>query len=728
MGRDEVIHQCLKSLQDGKTVWISGAGGTGKTALGAAVAAQWPTQTVFWLTIRAGLNDQLRSVLFSLGYFLHQHGASVLWRQLVADNGQIKDFNLALGLARHDLESLHTAEGRGPLLLCLDDVDCLLPPAAEIQTETQRQVLKFLEGLQKYAAMLLMGQRVVLPVDTHVSLENLTLSQVAQLLDNAGIVCTSKEIERLTQYTGGNPRLLMLCVTLCQHVGNLGGVLTSLPKEPMLLPLFYRVWQQLTPQDRALLRALCVFQTAVPRYLWQDDDGRLAELVSQSLIQEDGHGGIGILPTWREIIYEQLHAEEREYLHLQAAAVRSAYGSYTSAAYHYWCGGDASQAISAWYEHREEEIRHGQASQALAIFCQISTRGLNRKMIQKLALIRGELYQLVGEAEAAIWDFQSVEWSPEEEDTIAATLLWGDFLESTGQSERAMDKYQEGIDVAARLLAKLVRLRVKRSTSALRHKDMSMAWHEGQLASYEAENLQGILQDQRGNFAEAQRHYSLALSRAEDLRYEEGIAHTNVNLAVLAGRKGDTETAQSHLEKAVAHYEHIGDTLRREMARINLAATYIQAQQYVQAIAPAQQAFDYFCSISHPYFTAVTASNLAEAYYGSGNWDEAVRYARQVLQLEDVQSYPYALYTLGNVMQAQKEYEQAEQYYEQAAQIAEQNEDEYMSAYAWRGLGQVYKKQKKRQKGETALTRALDLFRRLQLDKEADEVACEMEV
>jgi hypothetical protein len=96
IGRDGLIAQCLAGLKENQTIAITGMGGVGKTALATAVARQWSNQTVFWFTLRPTLNDQLSSLLFSLGYCLHQAGASGLWLQLVADNGKIENPHVAL--------------------------------------------------------------------------------------------------------------------------------------------------------------------------------------------------------------------------------------------------------------------------------------------------------------------------------------------------------------------------------------------------------------------------------------------------------------------------------------------------------------------------------------------------------------------------------------------------------------------------------------------------------
>ena len=121
IGRDALQARLLDDLVAGKAISLTGPGGVGKSSLAAAVADAWNSPAVFWYTFRPTFNDQLESLLFALGHFLHRQGASTLWHQLVADGGRIKDGNLALGLARSDLDSLANP------LLCFDELDFLRP-------------------------------------------------------------------------------------------------------------------------------------------------------------------------------------------------------------------------------------------------------------------------------------------------------------------------------------------------------------------------------------------------------------------------------------------------------------------------------------------------------------------------------------------------------------------------------------------------------------------------
>src|SRR5262249_7317727 len=106
IGRDALGEECLAALCMGQSVYLCGVSGIGKTTLAVALADRWPTPAVFWFTVRLTLNDQLTSLVFALGNFLHQQGASRLWLQLMANGGVFRDANLALELTRADLAAL----------------------------------------------------------------------------------------------------------------------------------------------------------------------------------------------------------------------------------------------------------------------------------------------------------------------------------------------------------------------------------------------------------------------------------------------------------------------------------------------------------------------------------------------------------------------------------------------------------------------------------------------
>ncbi|NJM09005.1 hypothetical protein HC891_26600, partial [Candidatus Gracilibacteria bacterium] len=83
IGREQLVNSLHAAMLARQSVTLCGRGGVGKSAVGAALAARWPVALRFWFTFRSALNDQLESLLFALGHFLHGLGASALWQQLI---------------------------------------------------------------------------------------------------------------------------------------------------------------------------------------------------------------------------------------------------------------------------------------------------------------------------------------------------------------------------------------------------------------------------------------------------------------------------------------------------------------------------------------------------------------------------------------------------------------------------------------------------------------------
>ncbi len=692
IGRDETLADCLAALQAKKSVYLCGASGIGKTALGAAVAEQWTTPALFWFTVRVTLNDQLTSLLFALGNFLHHQGASRLWLQLIANAGAMKDANLALELARTDLAELPTLP-----LLCFDEIDLLRPLDMETEPIPHTQFLAFIEGLQEHAPLLLMGQRTVLPTDYLYPLTRLHVREMAEWLARANISFTPELLARMDIYTAGNPRLVALCLMLYQiaqteRSATLSDVLDHLPQTPALGPIWQRLQQRLNKGENRLLQALSVFRSPAPRDAWAAADDLLAEslpqqmpsngtlieqLIDYRLIQEDGNGGISVLPALREVIHSQLTAEQREEHHEGAALIRAARGEYTAAAYHYQQAGQWSAAIAIWEPNYEQEVRRGQAAAALAIFTQISSHRLSESDAQTLRLLRGRLYQLGGESAQALAEIESIQ-AEVDEAAVEAAMVGGDALRTLGKTERALAKYGDGLAAAARLQQQMTWFHAKRGTVYLQQRELHHARREALRARYGLENLEGAIQETAGNYGAARRHYLNAMEAAELLEDKRGLALVQRNLGVLAAHQSDEENAIRYHQQALAFYEQIGDRVAAEEVRSNLAGVYVQFMEFVTALAPAQKALAFFSAQQNAFWIAQNTSNLATIYYELGDFDEAQQYAERTLEQEEPQSYPYALFTLGQVYNAQERWSEASAHFARAREIAQQTEDRFL--------------------------------------------------
>jgi tetratricopeptide (TPR) repeat protein len=503
---------------------------------------------------------------------------------------------------------------------------------------------------------------------------------------------------------------------------SIGAVVLQLPNFQAVLPIWVRLERRLPLTEREVLRALSVFRSHAPADVWLEgapEAGEaLAQLIGRRLVQEDGQGGVALLPALREVVYGEMTKEVQEEYHLQAAQIRAERGEYTPAAYHLFRAGQPEAAIDLWYPERSQEILRGQAGAALDLFVQISHRRLDTRRRKALLLLRSELRQLAGEPGRVIDELSEVEWPLDDPATPEAKLRMGKALEAQGQPAAALDVLQTGLDAVTQLLRQGSQLHEQRGLTHLRQREMQQAWREAQMAHFHAETLLGVVQDDRGDYVTAHDHYHRALAVAEEVGYQAGVAQTHHYLAMLAGRRQGIDAALPHFEQAMAFYEKVGDRVNREIVRSNLASAFIQDRQFAAAIAPAEMAWRFFEAMGNTPRAAQNASNLAEAHAELGNLDEAQHFAELVIQQEEPHSYPYALYTLGTVYRARGEWALSAQHYDQSRQIAETNDDAYLLAFALRALGEVYLAQRHFEDARAKLDAAAQIFQRLNIAEE----------
>lgn len=721
VGRDTLQAEMVAHLQAGRAVSLTGAGGMGKTSLGAAVADDWHSPAVFWYTFRPTFNDQLENLLFALGAFLHNHGASTLWHQLIADGGRIKDAALAVGLAARDLQSL-----AAPPLLCFDELDFLRAANLDQPDVHHVQLLEFLDSLRGETAMLLIGQRAFWESDALIALDGLSEAHLAELLTTLDVPHTPGDVTTLHEQTGGNPRLAELCIALYEagEADSFGGVLQLLPLSIALLPLWHRLERRLPRGERRLLQALSVFRSSAPADVWQRE-GTIEDfdhLVRRRLIRPDDLGGVTLMPALREIVYSDQAIETREAHHMAAAGIRAERGDYTAAAHHLVEAGQADAAVELWYANRQGEINRGQAAAALTIFEHVSQRRLTGKPKKQILLLRSELYQMMGEPEKVIDEIEMESWSPDEEESIDAALLQGKALGVIGQVEASRRHYSVGIGTATRLLDGLTRTLLERSMSQMRERDLRAAWYDVDLTTHHTEMMKGTLSKQSGDLDRSWRHYELALELATKLDYRTGVARAHLHLANVASRQRKSERAFDHFERAIETYNALGDRVGCEVTRTNLAAAFIDARRWSQAVNSATKALGFFEQMKDSYWIAVNASNLAESYVELGDLQLAEEYARRVLTEEEPYMYPYALFNLGRIKMKSGQSDAAVKYLKEALAIAARNQDSYLAAFTWEELGHIYANQGDTDQSFSAYGTALELFQQLNIEPKVSDI------
>lgn len=673
-----------QALQHRQTVSLSGTGGVGKTTLAARILQQRKGQPHFWYTFHPTLNDRLSSLLFGLGYFLHEQSTSQLWQYLIAQQGALTDFTVALGLAHQDLAA---RQAEAPLL-CFDELDRITHSDPGQIQPAHRQLLEFIESLRGLAPILLIGQRPVIDSDHYVTLTGLKPVQIPALWQGGGCAIHAVEVEKLFRATGGNLRMLRICLALQQDGVALEEVITQLAANASLYPIFHRLWLRLDDDERNLLQQLAVFRGPAPDQLGSPQT--IASLVARHLVEADGQGGIGLVNHLHELIYHALAPEVREALHLQAAHALLPYAEYTEAAYHFWQAAHPAQAVQLWYPQRQSEIRRGHTDAALAIFEGISRNQLRPQEQQGLDLLRAELRYLRGELTKGLAELPKTAGRTATEANARLVALQGDYQDALGYPDQAIQSYHEGIHLLTRLQSEASRFHHRLGKLYLRQKELAAAKREARLLECQLQNLYGTIEAEEGRYQDALLCHQKALTLAQLVGDEASLAVTYRNLAKLLGaRFQKLEEATDYFEKAIACFEQLGDRLSVEQTRDNLSAVYLQTHQFQAALTAANQAYRFFKAINAPHGAANAGVNLAEAHFELGNLDQAEHYALAVLELEERQSYPYALFNLGRIAAVHGNITKAKSYLGQTIRTAEMNGDHYLKVYALRELGKV---------------------------------------
>jgi tetratricopeptide (TPR) repeat protein len=710
VGRDELTQRALRALYDGKTVALLGTGGSGKTALSTAIGAAWQGHA-FWWTVRPTLNDRLPSLLHALGTWLHGLGVHGLWQLVAAGRDAALDPALALDTLRHDLAAVDTAP-----LLVFDELDALLARDESEARSPHAQLLVFVQSVRGVAPMLVIEQRQAIESDTEIAVPGLDAREVAHFLDAAGVASDRATAERLREATGGNPRLLHLCVRLREDGESIAAVLDRLPPTLAFHPLFDRVWNHLNAADQGTLMRLSVFRSAVPRAAL--DGATVGALAERHLLETDAGGGVALLPALRGAVYHKLAAPARQQLHAEAAALRASLGEYTAAAFHYERAGDAARAIDVWFGHMEYEIARGQGPGALATFEQIGATSLDAAHGRRLALVLARLYRLLGTPEAGLAALAHAPWTAPDVLHVRKLEHEGFFHQVSGDTDRALVAYEQGIAEVDALLAQRAELLVQIGRAHQRKRDTARARHAAQRIKFEWERLQGIIEEEAGVVAAARTHFWSALATAEALDDAALIADAYYHLAILHARIQEGASALDYFERAMRHYERVGDLFQVHRTRSNIAATFVQLEQYARVAPAALPALRYWETINHPLMIAAVGANLAEASFYTGDLVAAEGYAALVLRQEELAYVPYALYTLGLVERARGDGAAAERAFRRSAEIAEHNEDPHILAYARQQWGIVAVERGDTATGEEHLRAARALFQTLKLHNE----------
>ena len=723
MGRAAELAQAQGALRRGSVVHLLGGSGLGKTSLGAQLAAGWP-HGVFWYTFRRGLTDHLDQLLFTLAYFLHEHGAPGLWLHLHTGPQEISGSKVLAALRRHLVDLSAT-----PPLLCFDEADLLLASGLE-DSEEHARLRGFLEDLahspRAGAPMLLIGQKLLLEPDPDylIALPPLDAGGVAALLTNAHVTLDPDGQQHVLAFTRGNPLLLRLFIALARREENFTAPLHQLTTAPALDWFMARLRLHLTPAEQSLLYELSVHAGPAPRSAWRKDQKTLRSLFDLGLVAELSPETLGLHPAIRAWLYQQLPLDRRAELHLAAATELAARSQLTTAAYHYIQAGQPELALWTWYHHRQEEIEQGQGRAALEMFTPLLQTALADPEDRRvLTLLVAQLSSPAGRTEEGLAALDSVPWPPSAPSSAQAHQLRADLLTDRGEIDQALAEYRRSLESVGSLRAtEEIKLRAHIGRRALWYlHDLPQARQEVKQARLDLELLQGEIEDTAGNYTAAHAHYTNALALAADGATDHQRAKLHEVLGILEARYAHLEQAVEHIVAAGRYYEAAGNIVCSVgVTQTNLSYAYLVKRRYAEAVPPARQALAFFGELNHPYWLALNEANLAEACFYLGEIEQAEAYAKQGLRREEVVVRPYCLYVLGHVRRVQLRLTEAESYCRQAVTAAEELEDLWGLAPAWRALGETLCDAGRDDAARAALAQVIDIYQKLGVEQEID--------
>ena len=400
-------------LSAARCVMVCGPPGTGKSTLGAALAASFAgTNPVCWLTLTAGITTPAEAVVRRIARFLSRQGepeAKPLLDPSQAARPLPFDEQLYL---------LTSALNRGEALICLDNAQLL---DAEPRS---RAVVEHLAAGSRARLLAMSREDIQLAGFEPLRLGGFDREQARALVGKlAGDALSMSLTNRLIDRTGGSPMLLRLALGPVTQGGPagpgtsglaalvdrleaqsavsgylLGATLASLSEPGRLLTDLLAVFRH--PVDLMDARLIEASQAAEGGY---DVVSGVEELRRRQLVDDAARAALH--PLVHDYVYAALAgpAARRRGLHRIAAAhCERALGDPLEAARHLACAGDFEHAADLLVSSVPRLAATGRSVRGAALAAKLLDDGdLGAELVRQLLVARGDLLTLTEQASAA---------------------------------------------------------------------------------------------------------------------------------------------------------------------------------------------------------------------------------------------------------------------------------------------------------------------------------------
>lgn len=718
-GRHSERTLMLETLRAGKSVYVAGPSGIGKSTLAAEVAHEMHA-AVFWYTIRPGSNDNLESLVFALAWFMRQQGAHNLWLQIVADSQDLESERIA-GLLRYDLSTLPA----GTFVLCIDEVDLL-----DADNLEHARVLHALEIMRAHAPLLLVGQRTVLETDTLVNVGALSEEDLAEWHRTIGSAI-EVSLGQLMRQTQGIPVLLAAWLLLARSDPRYVNLVDD-GKPITLESAFHRVWRRISELERLLIGELAVHGGTAPVEMLTfgvaDAQGirqTIQRLHERTLITELSVGSVQLPAYLVHLVEQYLDRETLGVLHIRVANALQSWGQHMDAVQHWLAGGKTEAAVWLWFRYREQEIARGNATRAVGLLSSINPETLvhdNDRVALQIAL--AELYYHLGRT-----DEGAAVVAPELPTTPAVRghieRLRGDVAETLGNLEQSLAHYRTSLDTLlgetegreAILRGRIIALYRNRLPN------LAEARKQALLFRMRAERHYALVETLLGNYEDAERSYATALALASEVP-DAKLERVRIASAIgmLLGTLGRYDEAIPMIADAVAHLEEIDSILTVLSINSNLAYFCMKSGDPQRAFDIAVQDLPRVRRTRESSLISHVAATAADAALAMGNLDDAERFAVEAIQQEEAITEHWALGIYALVHARRGDHPTAQMLAQQALDSAQETDNPYSIGYCERVLGEVYQAAQQEQQAREWYQRARTTYENVGLGVDAAEV------
>jgi tetratricopeptide (TPR) repeat protein len=429
----------------------------------------------------------------------------------------------------------------------------------------------------------------------------------------------------------------------------------------------------------------------------------------------------------RAAVLKRIPSGVRPALHARAADALERRGEYTAAARQYLAAGQPHQTIALWSEHRLEETERGQAESALALLRAIQPEALQTEDQRRvLFALRAELYRKMGGIADGLADLSSTTWPSSHPLTPLAETLRGDLLEFSGGVESALAAYETALRaLSAQPESREVDVHTKIGFIRLyRSRDLAQASQAALRARFRAESFHGKVLEEQGNFAGARERFVAAgalLDRLENPTPQRAMNEADLGRVAMA--RGEYREAVARIEAAIRLYEQIGDFALHANQHMNLSFALNAAGDHARALEAATAQLYFVKERGDSYLVSALACNAAEACAGLGRLDEAEHYIGLALQQEEAFHRHYILTAQAVVHVKRNNHALAEWHFEEAIRLAQECDDPFGEAPAWRGLAMSHAQQGEFARARAAMGHATDLFRQMAMTSQASDCA-----